>query len=159
MTTLHRIRPLATAILLLIWFTSAWADQPLINPLINKGVGNVAIKGYDPVAYFVDTKPTPGDPKIHHEWNGTSWHFSSEANRLRFIKEPEHYAPQYGGYCAYAASVGQLADIDPQSWSIVDGRLYLNFSSRVKQIWKPRSKEFIGDANQLWPGLVKQHSQ
>jgi len=154
--TVHRqLKPLSIVVLFLISVASAWAG----NPLINKGADNVAIKGYDPVAYFVDARATPGKPEYRHNWRGATWYFGSEENRQRFVREPERYAPQYGGYCAYAASFGQLANIDPQSWSIVNGKLYLNFSSRVQQIWKPRSNEFIGDADQLWPGVVKQHSR
>lgn len=148
------IKLMALVALTLVGITAAWAE----NTLINKNSDNIAIHGYDPVAYFLDAKPILGNPKYRADWQGATWHFNSDSHRRLFTRAPDYYAPQYSGYCAYAASVGQLADVDPLSWSIIDGKLYLNFSQRVKQIWAPRSKEFIGDADTLWPGMVKEHS-
>ena len=111
----------------------------------------IAIHGYDPVAYFVAEKAVKGDPRISFEWSNAVWQFSSASNRQAFVRNPEHYAPQFGGHCAYAASYGQFADIDPQAWSIINDKLYLNYSLRVREIWKPWAKEFVGDAEQFWP--------
>ena len=97
------------------------------NNLINVDEDGVAIHGYDPVAYFVSDRPVPGQMKLKYEWSGAIWLFSSEQNRRKFIANPKKYLPQYGGYCAYAASYGQSADTDPQAWSIVTGKLYLNY--------------------------------
>src|SRR5512135_2769630 len=90
--------------------------------------GGVAIRGYDPVAYFTESKPVEGSKQFTFEWQGATWRFASAANRDLFAKTPEKYAPQYGGYCAYAVSQGHTATIDPQRWRIVDGKLYLNYS-------------------------------
>ena len=86
----------------------------------------VALKGHDAVAYFTESKPIKGSGKHEFEWMGARWRFSSAENRDLFAKNPENFAPQYGGYCAYAVSQGITADIDPEAWKIVDGRLYLN---------------------------------
>jgi hypothetical protein len=122
--------------------------------LVNADKQGIAIHGYDPVAYFVADKPVPGRPDLAYKWSGATWLFSSTDNRQAFIDDPQRYAPQYGGFCAYAASYGQFADTDPQAWSIVDDKLYLNYSVRVRHTWRPRAAEFIGDADQLWPTMT-----
>ena len=123
------------------------------NNSINLNKDGIAIHGYDPVAYFVAGKAKPGKRSLAYQWLGANWLFSSALNRQAFIDNPQQYLPEFGGFCAYAASVGQLADIDPQAWSIVNGRLYLNFSLRVREIWRPRAEEFMGDAKLLWPTM------
>ena len=115
----------------------------------------IAMHGYDPVAYFTVEKAVKGQASLSYEWSDAIWLFSSKQNRQAFIDNPEYYAPQFGGFCAYAASYGQFADIDPMAWSIVNDKLYLNYSLRVRKIWKPRAEEFIGDAEQFWP-MMKQ---
>lgn len=129
-----------------------------IEPLVNTSGDNLAIHGYDPVSYFVQGQPRQGLARYKALWQGAEWHFATEANRQRFLSDPERYAPRYGGFCAYAASYGQIADIDPNAWSIIDGRLYLNYSKRVREIWRPRADEFIPDADILWPMVVKDQS-
>ena len=95
---------------------------------VNKTSDGVAIKGYDPVAYFADRKPVKGSREFEYFWMGAKWRFSTAGHKDLFIKDPDKYAPKYGGYCAYAVSQGTTADIDPDAWKIVDGRLYLNLS-------------------------------
>lgn len=122
---------------------------------INADESHLAIHGYDPVAYFTAGKPTPGLAKYEARWQKARWRFASEENRKRFLENPRAWAPQYGGHCAYAASYGQFADTDPNAWTIFNGKLYLNYSLHVRDIWKPRAAEFIGDADQLWPTMDK----
>ena len=112
-----------------------------------------AIHGYDPVAYFTAGQATPGRPDLRYRWSGADWLFASPENRRAFAAEPRRYAPQYGGFCAYAASFGQFADGDPRAWTLVDGRLYLNYSPRVRETWRSRADEFIRDADTLWPRM------
>ena len=112
---------------------------------------DIAIHGYDPVAYFTLKEAVKGKTNLSYQWLDSSWLFSSTENRQVFIDNPRRYVPQFGGYCAYAASYGQFADIDPRAWSIINDKLYLNYSLRVRETWKPRAAEFIGDAEQLWP--------
>jgi len=110
-----------------------------------------AADGYDVVAYFVGGKATKGSSDFIHEWNGAKWRFSSEENRLLFAENPEKYAPQYGGYCAYAVSNGYTASVDPNAFSIVGGKLYLNYSPSVKQTWEKDIPGYISKAEKFWP--------
>ncbi len=96
----------------------------------------VALKGYDAVSYFTEGKPAKGSSSQIFEWQGASWHFVSEANRAAFAADPEKYAPQFGGYCAYAASEGYLYDASPNYWRIVDGKLYLNYNGSAQKRWE-----------------------
>src|SRR4030095_16069374 len=110
-------------------------------------LSGTAIKGYDPVAYFKEGKPVKGNEKLSYNWNNAKWHFVSNENLDAFSKSPEKYAPQYGGYCAYGMSEGHKAPTDPNAWTIVHGKLYLNYSLDVKQKWKKNQKERIDQAN------------
>jgi len=125
------------------------------TPSVNVLDGNrLAIHGYDPVAYFVDGGPRKGRPDLIHEHKGAVWRFSSEANRQRFRDDPARYTPVYGGYCAYGVSQGYLVKIDPAAWSIVDGRLYLNYDLSVRATWLENVRGFVGQANTNFPRLV-----
>lgn len=116
----------------------------------------VAIKGADPVAYFTQGQYVPGSSAHEHVWQGATWQFSSAENRDLFAANPEQYAPEYGGYCAWAVSQGYTAPVDPTAWSIVDGKLYLNFNSEVQARWERDIPGFISQANQNWPGVLVQ---
>src|SRR5688572_6266590 len=94
-----------------------------------------AIRGYDPVGYFTAGRPVKGSPQFSHQWRGATWHFASAENRDRFAAAPEKFAPQYGGYCAYGVAQGYAVSIDPAAWTIVDGKLYLNYSLSVRENW------------------------
>ena len=97
--------------------------RSLVDPVNNNNA--TAIKGYDPVAYFKQSAAVKGSPQFTTQWMGATWQFSSAENRDLFAANPEQYAPQYGGYCAYAVSEGHTASIDPEAWKIVDGKLYV----------------------------------
>jgi YHS domain-containing protein len=114
---------------------------------------NQAIRGYDPVAYFLDGKAVKGDKNFKFHWKDADWYFSSKQNLNLFTKNPEQYAPQYGGYCAYGMSEGHKAPTDPDAWTIVDGKLYLNYSQDVRTDWRKSEKERIDKANKNWPQL------
>jgi YHS domain-containing protein len=114
-----------------------------------------AIRGHDPVAYFEQKGPVKGSKQFSHSWNGATWHFASAENRDRFAAVPEKYAPRYGGYCAYAVSQGYTADIDPAAWSIVDGRLYLNYSLRIRERWTRDIPGHIRKADANWPAVLQ----
>jgi YHS domain-containing protein len=113
--------------------------------------GSVAIGGYDAVAYFTEGKPVEGSSDFEYEWMGATWRFASAADRDQFAADPEKYAPQYGGYCAYAVSQGTTADIDPDAWHIEDGKLYLNLNKKVQSIWMKDIPGYIGKADANWP--------
>jgi YHS domain-containing protein len=115
-----------------------------------------AINGFDPVAYFTDKKPVKGVSNISYTWKNAVWHFASEDNRAVFSKNPEKYAPQYGGWCAYGWSQGYPAKIDPQAWSIVEDKLYLNYNLSVKKDWDKKQAQYISQANNNY---AKEHAQ
>jgi YHS domain-containing protein len=117
--------------------------------------GGVAVKGYDTVAYFNQSKPVKGSSQFTHEWMGARWQFASQANLDAFRKEPERYAPKFGGYCAWAVSNNYTADIDAEAWKIVDGKLYLNYSKDVQKKWEQDQYNRIQSAEKNWPGLHK----
>lgn len=114
-----------------------------------------AIRGYDPVAYFTQGKPVRGSDAHAHGWNGAEWHFSSEENRAAFAADPEAYAPQYGGYCAWAVAEGYTASVDPDAWRIVDGKLYLNYSRGVQRRWERDVPGNITRADANWPEVLR----
>ena len=115
----------------------------------------LAIRGTDPVAYFTDAAPVPGDAGISLEWADATWRFASAANRDAFAADPDAYAPRYGGFCAWAvAAKGELYSTEPANWSIVDGRLYLNFSDAVQAMWNADRAGFIAEADRRWPEIV-----
>jgi len=137
-------------ILLALATLSARAEKP-----VNTTLFGVAIKGYDPVAYFTEAKPVQGDSDFTVEWNGAKWHFASAAHRDAFKAAPEKYAPQYGGYCAWAVSQGHTASIDPTAWKIVNGKLYLNYNSDVQKKWVGDISTNIAKADENWPKLIE----
>ena len=121
---------------------------------VNRARNGLAIDGYDPVAYFVESKPVKGLAEFEHEWNGARYRFASAANRDRFAQDPARYVPQYGGFCAFAVSRGYTAVIDPEAWSVVSGRLYLNYSKRVQRMWQEDVPGNIKKADENWPKLM-----
>ncbi len=130
------------AILIMVAFWLLTVSPAFAIEPVNKTYDGVAIKGYDSVAYFTDGKPVKGSRGFEYVWMGAKWHFSSAEHRDLFIENPEKYAPKYGGYCAYAISRGSVADIDPEAWNIVGGRLYLNLSKKIRDKW---SKDIPGN--------------
>lgn len=115
---------------------------------------DLAVQGYDPVAYFTQGKPVKGVKEFSTEYMGATFRFASAANRDKFIAKPEAYAPQYGGYCAWAVSQGYTAKGDARNWKIVDGKLYLNYNTSIQKKWEANIPGFISSANTEWPGLV-----
>jgi hypothetical protein len=113
-----------------------------------------AIRGYDPVAYFTQGRPVKGSRQFTRLWNGAEWRFASAENRARFAAAPEKYAPQYGGYCAYGVASGYAVKIEPDAWSIVDGKLYLNYDRSVQEAWKKDVPGYIRKANAHWPAVL-----
>ena len=126
--------------------TSARSEEPKLS-----------ISGYDPVAYFTDGKPVQGKAEIEHLWHKLRWRFASEAHRDLFTKDPDHYAPQYDGYCAMGVSNDDAAHkdtVDPEAWAIVDGKLYLVHNQYWLGVWREHSEEYIKRANASWQDLA-----
>lgn len=117
--------------------------------------GGLAIRGTDPVAYFTEGAPVPGDPGVTHDWAGATWAFATTENRDRFAADPVAYAPQYGGFCAWAvAAKGQLFSTQPRNWAVEDGRLFLNYDDAVQATWNADRAKFIAQADARWPEIV-----
>ncbi len=114
----------------------------------------IAIRGTDPVAYFREGKAVAGSYQFTHRWENATWKFSSAENRDLFAQNPKKYAPQYGGYCAWAVSQGYTASTDPNAWKIVDGKLYLNYNRRVQKSWEGDIPGHIARANRNWPEVL-----
>ncbi|WP_377841544.1 YHS domain-containing (seleno)protein [Bosea sp. UC22_33] len=114
----------------------------------------LAIRGYDPVAYFRDGGPRLGKPEFSVHHGGALWRFASAEHKALFEADPERYLPAYGGFCAYGTSRGYLVKIEPEAWSIVDGRLYLNYDLGVRDTWLARTKTYIARADGSWPRLM-----
>jgi YHS domain-containing protein len=125
-----------------------------IDPTYTALFSSEAIKGYDTVAYFTENKPVEGKSEFSTEYNEATWLFSSQANLDLFLGNPDKYAPQYGGYCAYAVSQGSTASIKPELFTIHNGKLYLNYNESVNEKWTKNKETFIVDADKNWPDLV-----
>ncbi len=115
--------------------------------------GNLALKGYDPVAYFMEGKAVEGRKEFTHEYAGANWRFVSLGNRDLFAKNPEKYAPQFGGYCAWGISRAKFFDGDPQIWKVVEGKLYVNYNKEIEKTWEQDIAGFIEKADHNWPML------
>ena len=142
----------ALAAVALLRITPAAEAAPPVYTGIVKGV---AVGGYDPVAFFTDGKPVKGNKDLTTGYDGATWRFASAANRDAFKAAPTKYAPQYGGYCAYAVSKGSTAKGDPQAWTVHDGKLYLNYNKKVRATWAKDIPGNVkkGDAN--WPAVLE----
>jgi hypothetical protein len=116
----------------------------------------VAIRGTDPVAYFIEGRPVAGRADLTLDWAGATWRFATAANRDAFAADPARYAPAYGGFCAWAVAEGYTAPIDPAAWRIVEGRLYLNYSRSIQRRWDRDIAGNIRRAEANWPRLSAQ---
>lgn len=132
------------------WSTAVMADD--IGPIFTRW--GTAIRGADPVAYFTQGQPVYGERDITHVWGGATWRFASTENRDLFAADPEAYAPQYGGNCAWAVSQGYTASTIPEAWKIVDGKLYLNYSHSVQGRWETDIPGHIASGDTNWPKIV-----
>jgi YHS domain-containing protein len=125
-----------------------------VDPVYTGLFNNTAISGYDAVAYFTEGKPVRGSESFTLEYQGAIWQFSSAEHREMFRENPEAYAPQYGGYCAYAVANGDTTSAEPDLWTIVEGKLYLNYSRRINARWREDMANYINQANTNWPALL-----
>ena len=115
----------------------------------------LAIDGYDPVAYFTEQKSVKGSPEFRSDYKGSTFQFVSAAHRDAFMADPEKFAPQYGGYCAYGMAKGYKAKIDPAAFSVIHGTLYLNYSDAVRTRWLSDVPGYVQQADANWPETMK----
>ncbi len=135
----------------LVLVSGAFAKSPI--PSLNLSNAGLALRGYDPVAYFEVGKPVRGKRDISVSNGGARYLFSSTANKEQFLLDPDKYLPEYGGYCAYGTAVNNKVDGDPKVWRIVGGKLYLNINRSVERTWRKDPKGYIRKANRNWPRL------
>ncbi|MBY5836236.1 YHS domain-containing protein [Rhizobium leguminosarum] len=140
--SLRPILPLAAA--LTLSFASVGYSAEIFT------TNGVAINGYDPVAYFTDHKPVKGSNKYAATYQGATFHFASAAHRDAFTANPGHFAPQYGGYCAFGTAQGHKASTEPQAFTVVDKKLYLNYNDSVLKTWRQDVSGYIKKANANW---------
>ena len=130
------------------------AAQSRTGGTVNQMIAGMGLKGYDPVSYFSDHKPAKGATDITTDWGGATWHFVSKEHRDAFAKNPERYAPQYGGFCAWGVAHGKLFDVDPEhGWAVVNNKLYVNLNADILTAWRKEQRKFIKDADANWPKL------
>ena len=145
------IKRWAAAVLFLAAMTAAGgAERMLWHPYAN-GLG---AGGYDVVAYFADGKAAKGREEFSADHGGQTWRFASDEHRQQFLAAPQNYLPQYGGYCAYAASLGALAFGDPEEWTVRGGKLYFNYNAPTRARWEAEAQQHIVSADRNWPSLA-----
>ena len=144
------VRSLLACLCLICYFS---APANAAEPIYRGFLSDKAVSGYDAVAYFKQHQAVKGDPKFSTKWQGVTWQFSSAENLQDFKADPKHYAPQYGGYCAYAVALNKKVSADPTAWKVVDSKLYLNYDKSIKEKWEADQKNYINDADQNWVNL------
>lgn len=123
--------------------------------LVNVNRQGVALEGYDPVAFFSDSRAVKGNEQYQAHVGGATYLFSSAEHLATFQQEPARYTPRFGGYCAYGASQGHVAPVEISTWQILDGRLTLNYSKDVQQKFNKDVAGYLAKANAQWPRLVE----
>ncbi len=136
---------------LLLLSGTSYAADAIYTPWYN----NLAIKGYDSVAYFTDNAPIEGSKQYQYQWQGAIWQFSNAEHLAMFKAQPEKYAPQYGGYCAYAVANNSTASIEPEQFTVNQGKLYLNYDAEIQKKWLAQRDNYIADADKNWPSVLK----
>jgi hypothetical protein len=135
----------AVFILLCFFAVNGFAQQPAVF-----SKNGFAVGGYDVVEYFVSARPVKGDSSIAVQWNNAKWIFSKKENAALFTANPQQYAPQYGGYCAFGMSRGYKAPTSEDAWSIVNNKLYFNYNKDVQKTWNKDQPGFIQKADSNW---------
>ena len=134
---------------ILLGVICAWSMHAMADEVNTGYFGNVAIEGYDTVAYFTESRAVKGTEKFQSQWLGATWRFSSEENRKKFDASPMDYAPQYGGLCAEGVAYHEMTvNLEPEVWEIIDGKLYLTAGASFEDMAANRPKADIN-----WPDL------
>lgn len=136
---------------LLVFSVSAFAKPEIYTSTFS----NKAVGGYDPVAYFTKGEPVEGSSDFQIEYKDTKWLFSSQENLDLFNADPDKYAPQYGGYCAWAVGHNITAKGDPLQWTIVNDKLYLNYDADIQSKWLQDTDKWIVEGDKNWPNVLK----
>jgi YHS domain-containing protein len=130
----------------------------LAGDLVNvAGASKAAVSGYDTVAFFTDSKPVNGSPFISAEYKGATYFFATEEHKSLFTENPEKYAPQFGGFCAFGVGLDKLFPVDISTWQVREGKLYLNLNPDILKKFNAEFDMNVAKADKNWPGLVKKH--
>lgn len=124
------------------------------KPEVYATSSGIAVNGYDVVSYFTELQPVKGSDEYSFKWKGADWRFSSDKNLELFKANPEKYAPQFGGYCAYGVAEDHTAPTKPDAWTIVDDKLYLNYNTDVRKLWREKTDKYIKEGNKNWPAVL-----
>lgn len=146
-----RLMPLA---LLVAVIPAAIPAAAAPAPEVNVEADRLAVRGYDVTAYFLQGKPVRGSAAHQLHYKGATWRFASAESLAKFKADPAAYEPKFGGYCAWAVSQGYIAPGDPEQWKIVDGKLYLNYNARAKELWEADQADAIARGEANWPGVL-----
>jgi len=153
--SLRRLMVAALPALALLLAAAAGTPAAAKDPIYTGTFSNLAVSGYDPVAYFTEGRPVEGSGDIEYTWRGATWRFASQKNLEAFMADPAAYAPQYGGYCAWAVAEGYTASADPDAWRVVEGKLYLNYSKGIQKRWEQDLPGNIARADGNWPKVLE----
>ncbi len=151
---MKKIKQLITSIALTLAVSAQAAD--LVNV---SGASNIAVSGYDTVAFFTDHKPVNGDPGISATYQGATYIFASKEHKELFEAAPEKYSPQCGGYCAFGVSVGALFPVEISTWQVRDGKLYLNLNQTILKKFDADFDANVAKVQKNWPGLVEKNGK
>ncbi len=155
---MKNVKVIAAIVAIAVIGAAAYAFNPFADKaegVVNTlGTEGVAIRGYDPVAYFTEGEPREGKPEFSTEYKGAKWQFASSENKALFESDPDKYEPAYGGFCAYGVAQNYLVKIEPDAWAIRNGRLYLNYDRNVQSQWAEKPDEYIQQADEKWPELI-----
>lgn len=140
--------------------TALLATSAVAGNLVNvSGTSNAAVNGFDPVAFFIDSKQVNGSPIIVAEHKGATYYFATEEHKKLFTANPDKYAPQFGGFCAYGVALGKLFPVDINTWQVRDSKLYLNLNPDILKKFNADIADNLAKATQNWPGLVKDNGK
>ena len=137
-------------------------NAPSVAPTLDNtaGASGFALDGFDPVAFFTDKKPVNGDPAITSKYQGGTYMFATTEHQQAFDANPAHYAPQYGGFCAFGVSVGALFPVDViNTWQVRDGELTVILNPELRKVFDNEFEQNVTKADTNWPGLVSEHGK
>ena len=133
--------------------SQSFAYDAASTAVINVDAEQVILKGYDVVAYFTAKTATPGDKRFAVKHEGATYYFASAENMQAFKANPGHFAPQYGGYCAYGVAIGKKFDVDPTAFKVVNDKLYLNLNPEVFNRWSQDINGNLAKSEANWPSI------
>lgn len=149
------MRRLGYVMFLVLAVASAFAEKTLVN--VDKA--GIALKGYDPVAYFTDNAPVKGQPQFSSMYNGATYYFATAEHKKTFDASPAKYEPQFGGFCAYGVSKGYTVKIEPDAFQVVDGRLLLQYDKSVRERFRQDTSGNLKRADSNWPTILEKQGK